>query len=391
MIDSLWGFDVGLMLGNNLDLDVNNAYYVYIMAALYFAVPAVTGQCVLGAKAGAAGLVTGAFQQQAADAGRGASSGKVGADAQHIGQVSSGAQMGMQEAALRGSGFGAGAIAAGNTGLSESDTAGQLNARNTARQGMQSNLGAAAATAQSIITAGSTTLREGPNVITGGGAKGAQGAVNRWGAGVSVLAANAARDVTSTTGGKTAAIQADIAKDNISAGKHSMASQFAGAGQNRMQEAGQYDARMASRRAQLAVGDRVSGENAAMGQFASAMGADAVTSMPMGAAMRGMLGQGAASNAWAGVSGADTSGMKGPFAGSSGGLAASSDAGFGKAQAMASDSKTGVQASYTNNANNIAPTLLGAGKGGSTGSVDDAASGAQKGASGAGYKEPPPT
>src|SRR5690606_2604140 len=39
-LDNLRIFDLGLTLGANLDLDLANAYYIYIMAALYFAVPA---------------------------------------------------------------------------------------------------------------------------------------------------------------------------------------------------------------------------------------------------------------------------------------------------------------------------------------------------------------
>lgn len=50
-------FDLGLLVGSSLDFDIANGYYIYIMSALYFAVPAVTGQMVLGAKAGVAGMV----------------------------------------------------------------------------------------------------------------------------------------------------------------------------------------------------------------------------------------------------------------------------------------------------------------------------------------------
>lgn len=52
-------FDRALALAANMDLDLSNSYYIYIMAALYFSVPAVTGQIVLGAKAGASSLVGG--------------------------------------------------------------------------------------------------------------------------------------------------------------------------------------------------------------------------------------------------------------------------------------------------------------------------------------------
>lgn len=69
------------------DLDLSNGYYIYIMAALYFAVPAVTGQLVLGAKAGMASLATQAISQNAQEAGGAAKSGAVGEANQRIGQV----------------------------------------------------------------------------------------------------------------------------------------------------------------------------------------------------------------------------------------------------------------------------------------------------------------
>ncbi|NBW41839.1 hypothetical protein EBR25_12680, partial [bacterium] len=50
-------FDLALVAGAALDFDLANGYYIYIMSALYFAVPAVTGQMVLGAKSGMAGMV----------------------------------------------------------------------------------------------------------------------------------------------------------------------------------------------------------------------------------------------------------------------------------------------------------------------------------------------
>lgn len=61
--------DRAMTLFSNMDLDLQNSYYIYIMAALYFAVPAVTGQLVLGAKASAAGLLTSAFTQMSQETG----------------------------------------------------------------------------------------------------------------------------------------------------------------------------------------------------------------------------------------------------------------------------------------------------------------------------------
>jgi hypothetical protein len=64
-----------LLVGSGLDLDVANGYYVYIMSALYFAVPAVTGQFVLGAKAGAASMVGSMISPMAGEAGKAAGTG----------------------------------------------------------------------------------------------------------------------------------------------------------------------------------------------------------------------------------------------------------------------------------------------------------------------------
>lgn len=72
--DNLKLFDYGLTLGPNLDLDLANGYYIYIITALYFAVPAVTGQLVLGAKAGAAGMVSNAIGGISSESGRAAGS-----------------------------------------------------------------------------------------------------------------------------------------------------------------------------------------------------------------------------------------------------------------------------------------------------------------------------
>lgn len=69
----LW--DRMLLLGASADLDLANGYYIYIMAALYMAVPAVTGQLVLGAKSGAASMAGGLFNSVASEAGGAARTG----------------------------------------------------------------------------------------------------------------------------------------------------------------------------------------------------------------------------------------------------------------------------------------------------------------------------
>lgn len=70
--------DRALLIGAGSDLGQQNAYYLYIMAALYFAVPAVTGQAVLGAKAGAAGFVNNMIGGVAGEAGKMYASGYAG-------------------------------------------------------------------------------------------------------------------------------------------------------------------------------------------------------------------------------------------------------------------------------------------------------------------------
>ena len=71
-------FDRAITVGANLDLDLQNSYYVYIMAGLYFAVPVVAGQLVLGAKAGSASLVNNVIGGVGQEAGRQAAAGYTG-------------------------------------------------------------------------------------------------------------------------------------------------------------------------------------------------------------------------------------------------------------------------------------------------------------------------
>jgi hypothetical protein len=83
--DNAWFLlDQSLAVAGSLDLDLSNGYYIYIMAALYFAVPAVTGQLVLGAKASLGGLATQAIGQSATEAGGAAKSGTVGENANRL-------------------------------------------------------------------------------------------------------------------------------------------------------------------------------------------------------------------------------------------------------------------------------------------------------------------
>jgi hypothetical protein len=75
MENSMFLFDRLLLLGSSADLDLANGYYIYIMAALYMAVPAVTGQLVLGAKSGAGNMAGNMFNSVAGEAGSAAKMG----------------------------------------------------------------------------------------------------------------------------------------------------------------------------------------------------------------------------------------------------------------------------------------------------------------------------
>lgn len=62
-------FDRTLALSQNIDFDLTNTYYIFIMSAMYFAVPALMGQLVLGAKAGMTSMLTQAMSGISQDAG----------------------------------------------------------------------------------------------------------------------------------------------------------------------------------------------------------------------------------------------------------------------------------------------------------------------------------
>jgi hypothetical protein len=103
--DAWFLLDQILTVAGSLDLDLSNGYYIYIMAALYFAVPAVTGQLVLGAKAGLGGLATQGLSQSAGEAGGAAKSGTVGENATRMGANSAAIDQAAKFKSFRQSGF----------------------------------------------------------------------------------------------------------------------------------------------------------------------------------------------------------------------------------------------------------------------------------------------
>ncbi|NMC63964.1 MAG: hypothetical protein GYA55_12445, partial [SAR324 cluster bacterium] len=102
-----------VMCAASLDLDLNNAYYIYIMVGLYLAIPAVVGQCVLGAKAGVAGLAMGIIDP-VKEAGKAAASGWQGERNAQIRGGQEAMRQAAYAAALRKGGLAAGIINAQN-------------------------------------------------------------------------------------------------------------------------------------------------------------------------------------------------------------------------------------------------------------------------------------
>ncbi len=76
-------FDRGLILSRSLNHDLVNAYYIYLMSALYFAVPAVTGQLLLGAKSGMSNMVKEGIGGVSSEGGSAARSGAIAEETRH--------------------------------------------------------------------------------------------------------------------------------------------------------------------------------------------------------------------------------------------------------------------------------------------------------------------
>lgn len=77
--DYLQIMDLGMQLAFNLDYSLANSYYIYIMSALYFAVPVVLAQLVLSGKGWIADLAKGAIGTMAGDTKGGVQSASVDA------------------------------------------------------------------------------------------------------------------------------------------------------------------------------------------------------------------------------------------------------------------------------------------------------------------------
>ncbi len=125
-------FDKALMLSVNLELDLANSYYIYLMAALYFAVPAVAGQLV----GGAGNIASGALDKMTDVKGAAASgytsdmNQRMAGFAQSFGQEQS--FKAQRSNGKGGAGFGAQAIQQANGAWLQGQVAGENDANNAA-------------------------------------------------------------------------------------------------------------------------------------------------------------------------------------------------------------------------------------------------------------------
>lgn len=148
--DAISTIDLGMLLGASMDLDRANAYYIYLMAALYFAVPMVAGQLVLGSKAAVAGMVKEFIGGPASEGGRASGSSFT---AEKTAAASANAASQSQAAtlkAMRQQGMALRAMRAGNQALNSGVDASYASA-------MAQGLG----NAQGILNQGQTVTRSG--------------------------------------------------------------------------------------------------------------------------------------------------------------------------------------------------------------------------------------
>lgn len=220
-----WGLlDRTLSLMGTADLDLANGYYIYIMSALYFAVPAVTGQLVLGAKAAAANMATQGISQVAGEAGNAAKAATVGDNVNKLQTNQGSLVQGTMAKSHRQSGLAMqqleNANAALDTGIAQGRVSGVKSALDSAGmaagQRAESYRSMAGVVQSWTSTAGEATSKE-----QGAGGKGGGGGVSKpfggkWGAvagsGVTAVLATGQNDVSQ------AAQRANVAAATFGAG-----------------------------------------------------------------------------------------------------------------------------------------------------------------------------
>ena len=302
-VEAFFYLDKALLLGASVDLNVTNGYYLYIMAALYLAVPAVTGQLILGAKAGLGGLATNALGENAKDISGAAKSGFQGEMAnqimtarEHIGQAS-------QAKSLRSpSNQFLESLKSSNAAMDSGLHAGALNARSSVLGNANQ---AANLNAQSFDMAAKTTKALAGNTATmagstagggGGGGRGGGGSppggwerLGAGGAAVLDLGSNAYNQKAFGISAANAAKSADLSWNSMGA---SQRQQGQGAYAKSLGDQGQFEADTAAWEAKNSFAQNLSGAAGVYGVNAGSLYAGSKPHDKMGMAMTGMLGDG---------------------------------------------------------------------------------------------------
>ena len=300
--EAFFYLDKALLLGASVDLNVANGYYLYIMAALYLAVPAVTGQLILGAKAGLGGLATNALGENAKDISGAAKSGFQGEMAnqimtarEHIGQAS-------QAKSLRSpSNQFLNSLNSSNDAMKSGLQAGYLNAKSSALGNASQ---AANLDAQSFDMASKTSKAGAGNIATmvgstagGGGRRGTNGngsptaptfgeKLGAGGAAVLDLGSNAYNQKAFGISAKNAAASADLSWQSMG---NSQKQQGQNAYAKSLGDQGQFQADTAAWEAKNNFAQNLSGAAGVYGVNAGSLYAGNKPTDKMGMAMTGML------------------------------------------------------------------------------------------------------
>ena len=294
--------DKALLLGASVDLNVANGYYLYIMAALYLAVPAVTGQLILGAKAGLGGLATNALGENAKDISGAAKSGFQGEMAnqimtarEHIGQAA-------QAKSLRSpSNQFLNSLNSSNDAMKSGLHAGTLNARSSAlgNASQAANLNAqsfdkAAQTRKALAGHAATGIfaRGAPGTGTGTGTPSGGRSVDKWdraGAGLAALldaGSNAYNQKAFGISAANAAKSADLSWNSMG---NSQKQQGQSTYAKSLGDQGQFQADTAAWEAKNNFAQNLSGAAGVYGVNAGSLYAGNKPTDKMGMAMSGML------------------------------------------------------------------------------------------------------
>lgn len=175
-------FDQALATSGSLDFGALNGYYIFIMAALYFAVPMVTGQAVLGARSGVASAAGNFAGQPSQEAGRAAGSAATSTFTSNMGAAMSSLDQGTMAKGARTSGLASGALASGNRAMMDELASSAIG---TASQNMNQAKDSLAFSKQSFdsaLGAGTSGVRAGIDTLDslnrgagGGGSKSGKG------------------------------------------------------------------------------------------------------------------------------------------------------------------------------------------------------------------------